>query len=364
MPEFIPGLELSRIFYQEAVKPIIVATLPGIPFSAARIGPGSEVLGFDTEMSRDHDWGPRLTLFLPEAGFSRNKRVLDRALREKLPLMLHGYSTSWGLPQEDGSWALTTASPGRVNHRVEITRLGDYFMGNLGFDPQKSISPADWLFSPQQPLLEMTCGAVFHDQLGLKTVRRRIRWFPRDIWIYLLAAAWKRIGQEEHLMGRAGIAGDELGSKLISARLVRDLMRLGFLIEKRYAPYAKWFGTAYRQLDCSIEMTPILERVLSANTWQIRDEQLALGYEVMVNRFNTLRILKPIPAKAAKFYERPFHVIWGEKIAEELLVRIKDMEVKRIAAATLAGSVDLWSDNVDLLEDLELINRIKRTIYQ
>jgi hypothetical protein len=34
---------------------------------------------------------------------------------------------------------------------------------------------------------------------------------------------WNRIGQEEHLMGRAD-RGDEIGSAIIAARLVRDLM--------------------------------------------------------------------------------------------------------------------------------------------
>lgn len=362
MPEFIPGLELSRIFYQEAVKPIVSVALPGMPYSAARIGPGSEVLGFDTEMSRDHDWGPRLTIFLPEENFRKNSRILDQTLREKLPPSLHGYSTSWSLPQEDGSSALIVAAPGRVNHRVEITRLRDYLMDNLGFDPQKNISPGDWLFLPQQPLLEMTRGAVFHDHLGLNALRKKLAWYPKDIWLYLLAAAWKRIGQEEHLMGRAGMVGDELGSKIIAARLVRDLMRLGFLIEKRYAPYAKWFGTAFRQLDCAMELEPVLEQVLSAKTWQSRDEYLAVGYELMVARFNALKLTKPVPSKTTNFYNRPLRVIWGEKIAAAIIGRIKDAEVKKIATRTLVGSVDQWSDNVDLLEDLELVNKIKPTI--
>ncbi len=36
--------------------------------------------------------------------------------------------------------------------------------------------------------------------------------------------------------------GDEVGSALIGSRLVRDIMRLCFLMEQTYAPYAKWFG--------------------------------------------------------------------------------------------------------------------------
>lgn len=57
---FMPGLELSRRFYREAVRPILDAEFPGLVHSAARIGGGSEVLALDTRRSADHEWGPRL----------------------------------------------------------------------------------------------------------------------------------------------------------------------------------------------------------------------------------------------------------------------------------------------------------------
>ena len=37
-----------------------------LPYAAALVGGGSQVLGYDTPMSTDHDWGPAVTLFLPE----------------------------------------------------------------------------------------------------------------------------------------------------------------------------------------------------------------------------------------------------------------------------------------------------------
>ena len=49
MPQFIPGIELSRRFYAEAVLPILHKNLPNLPHAAAHIGPGSDVLGFDTD---------------------------------------------------------------------------------------------------------------------------------------------------------------------------------------------------------------------------------------------------------------------------------------------------------------------------
>ena len=61
---FIPGLRLSEVLFEEAVRPILAEVFPGLRYTAALIGPGSEVLGYDTPRSTDHNWGPRLLLFV------------------------------------------------------------------------------------------------------------------------------------------------------------------------------------------------------------------------------------------------------------------------------------------------------------
>lgn len=63
-PPFVPGLELSRRLYTEAVRSLLEEAAPGIPHSAARLGSGSGVLGFDTPRPAGHPRGPRLQLFL------------------------------------------------------------------------------------------------------------------------------------------------------------------------------------------------------------------------------------------------------------------------------------------------------------
>ena len=52
---FIPGLELSRAFYHNAVRPLLDAAFPGLPHAAALLGDGSKVLGLDDVRSTDHD---------------------------------------------------------------------------------------------------------------------------------------------------------------------------------------------------------------------------------------------------------------------------------------------------------------------
>ena len=48
----------------DAVQPMLGEHLPNLNYSAGLIGGGSEVLGFDSEISTHHDWGPRVMLFV------------------------------------------------------------------------------------------------------------------------------------------------------------------------------------------------------------------------------------------------------------------------------------------------------------
>src|SRR4051794_33012409 len=79
------GLSLCRLFYLEAVRPLLDRAYPGLPHAAARIGPGSEVLGFDSERSVDHDWGPRLELFLSAEDVARHGTNISALLAARLP---------------------------------------------------------------------------------------------------------------------------------------------------------------------------------------------------------------------------------------------------------------------------------------
>lgn len=120
---------------------------------------------------------------------------------------------------------------GPVHHRVEVTDPGAWFTAQLGFDPRADITLADWLATPTQLLAEVTAGVVFHDGLGqLAPARANLDWYPHDLWLYLLACQWQRVSQEKAFVGRCGEVGDELGSAVVAARLVRDLMRLCLLV--------------------------------------------------------------------------------------------------------------------------------------
>ena len=141
---------------------------------------------------------------------------------------------------------------------------------------------------------------------------------------------------------------DELGSALLSAHLVRDLMRLCFLMEKQYAPYPKWFGTAFARLDCAAEMSPLLHRALRAETWPERETALMAAYEVVAAMHNALNITEPLPTQVHTLHNRPFKVVWAD-FPGALCAQIQDPAVKRIAEQGLLGSIEQFSDSTALL---------------
>lgn len=356
MPDFIPGLELSRLFYEEAVRPVLDADFAGLRYDAALIETGSEVLGFDTPMSRDHHWGPRVTLYVSAEDHPRVAEAIRETLRHRLPYSLRGYPTSFEpIPGEPHILRFEERTEGPVNHRVLVVVLRDYLRSYLNFDLNAALSPADWLTFPQQKLRTLTHGAVYHSGLGeVEALRARLAYYPRDVWLYLLAAQWARIGQEEAFVGRTGDVGDELGSQVIAARLVRDLMLLCFLLERVYAPYPKWFGTGFSRLACAAQLTPILRRVFAATTWQEREQPLSEAYSIVAGLHNALGLTAPLSTQVSPYHGRPYQVIHGDVFAEALRAQIEDAEVKRLAGQPLIGALDQFSDSTDLRENAAL----------
>lgn len=356
--EFIPGLTLCQLFFEQEVQPIVDSHFGGLKYSAALIGSGSEVLGFDTPMSSDHDWGPRVMLFLSEPDHARLADAIRDELTKQLPISFRGYSTSFGEPDptDNGTRLPALAEPGAVRHRVDVQTIRHYAQEYFGFDILNSLEPADWLSIPEQKLRAFTSGAVFRDDVGLQSQRDRFAYYPRDVWLYQLAATWTRIGQEEHLMGRAGQAGDELGSALIASRLVRDVMRLCFLYERQYAPYAKWFGTAFAKLESAGSLEPVLTRTLAASNWQDRQRELLVAYEAIAQLHRNANLTASLPTSAKQFFNRPFQVIAQHGFADAIQSQISDPTLKRRPI----GGIDLLSDNTDLLCDPSFRNTVRK----
>ncbi|MHA1936683.1 MAG: DUF4037 domain-containing protein [Candidatus Thorarchaeota archaeon] len=353
--DFLPGLDLSEAFYKEAVKPVLDKHFPELVYSAARIGSGSDVLGFDTPQSMDHDWGPKLQIFLAESDFDSLNEEVNEVLRQNLPYEIRGFPTNFGY-HEDGTTDMTPIDSGPVNHGVQIKTVSAFFIEYLGFNPTEDLRIIDWLVLPQQMLLSIANGQVFHDGLGkLEPIVAKLEYYPHDLWLYLLSNQWERIAQEEAFMGRCGQVGDELGSRIVATRLIRDIMRLCFLMERKYASYIKWFGTAFSKLKSAQALTPVFMQIMDAKTWKERQDHLTKAYEQIAKMHNELGITEPLKTQVSPFHNRPFMIIQADDFADEIHAKIEDDEVKRLPK--FLGSIDQYVDSTDVLSYTEKFRR-------
>jgi hypothetical protein len=338
------GIELSRRFYAELVAPWLRQTFPDLRHAAALVGYGSELLGFDDAMSQDHNFGPRVIVLLSEADFAARAAEIVVAFRGAAPAAFRGHPMGFHnrphpSPHRGGAF-------GDDRHGVEVWTLEAavrFWLG--GPEPADAIA---WLGLAEQRLLALTAGAVFHDDdRRLTALRARLAWFPRDVWLYKLAGGWRRIAEEQPFVGRTGLVGDELGSRVIAARLVRDVMRLAFLIERRYAPYSKWFGSAFAQLPCAAGIAPALERALVAETWMARDAALAEACEALGWLQQARAVPGAIAPQLGAFYTRPFTVVNAEEIIAALRAEITDPTLR---ALPTIGALDQVSDSTPVVE--------------
>jgi hypothetical protein len=306
------GIELARGFYSQRVAPL----LSGVPHAAALLGNGSEVLGFDDEVSPDHDFGPRVQVF--------------------------------------------TDVPVSLPAGAELTTAGRFFGERLGVDPVRGMGPADWLLAPTQILATLTAGAVFHDPAGeLARYRAALRWYPQDVWRYALAAGWLKVGQEEAFVGRTGGAGDDLGSRIIAARLARELVRLCFLVERRWAPYAKWLGRAFGELRLAGRVGPLLTEATGAGHWRDREAAVCAAASVVAAATNDLGLCPPVDPAVRQFYDRDIRVLGAERFTVALTSAITDPQVRALLdrlgirsdepVGRLPGTVDQAVDSTDVL---------------
>ncbi len=144
-------------------------------------------------------------------------------------------------------------------------------------------------------------------------------------------------------MGRCGDVGDELGSRLVAAHQVRELMRLVFLLSRVYPPYAKWFGSAFSRLDLAAEFEPPLARVLAATDWRSREDALNAAYAAVGAMHNAASLTPPIDLAVRPFHERPYRILDVGRFATAL-------DATHSIGDVMSGAAWQWIDDAKIDE--------------
>ncbi len=227
------GLEIAREYYLQHGKPMLESRFPEHihRIAVGLAGEGSECLGFDDEISRDHDFDPGFCLWITEDDARDFGFRLERAYAK--------------LPKEFMGLKRQTLSPVGGSRRGVIT-VEKFYTRFLGAATAPSLE--GWLYLPSHSLLAASNGAVFADPLGAFSQVRQalLAGYPEDIRRKKLAAHTVLMAQSGQYNYRRCLSRGESGAAQLAVfEFVRHAISAIYLLNNRYEPFYKW---AYRGL--------------------------------------------------------------------------------------------------------------------
>ncbi|MGC4042786.1 MAG: DUF4037 domain-containing protein [Armatimonas sp.] len=220
-PDLVKGLDVARAFFLEWGLPELERQYPAL---VARVAAGkilgSDVLGADDAISRDHNWGPQFWLFLTDADYAQFGQELSERMNAAAPNPWQGHRLA-----------------GAGDNAVIVTSIPVFLKGLTGLHAIPKTS-RDWLAASTQTPLGLPSesnlyflrhGALFQDPLGeLSTWRKSLHAYPHDIWLRRLAEETFRIWHhgEYNFVQRMTQRRDPLAIQVCLGEFTTGVMRL------------------------------------------------------------------------------------------------------------------------------------------
>jgi hypothetical protein len=249
------GLALAEAYFTEYGMPLLRKFTPYADRIAAGIvGPGSECFGFDDELSRDHDWGPGFCLWLDDVDYDKIGPDLQREY-DAMPKVCQGFG-----PRE--------ISPGE-EHRTGVCRITEFYRRYTGLDRPPE-TEEEWRRIPESNLALCTNGKVFRDPAGAFTAWREqlLAHYPETLRRKKIARFTFLTGQSgQYNLWRAKQREALFQTCWAVMRFCTDILRLLFLLNRRFAPFDKWLFSAARDLPVlGAELTGLCRALLVETT--------------------------------------------------------------------------------------------------
>ena len=232
------GIELSKLYF-ETYGVNMLQEFPEIQqfLCAGLIGSGSECLGFDDDVSCDHDFEPGFGIYIP------GEDIVDRKTAFR---MERAYAT---LPSEFEGYNRNRLSP-VGGSRVGIIRIPELLEEKTG-TPDGNLSLEEWLTISDQFLLEITNGCLFMDNYKQMTeIREKLAFYPEDVRKKRLAGHLLLMAQSgQYNYQRCLKHGEQAAAQLSVFEFVNHGMSAVFLLNRCYKPYYKWSFRTMRELN-------------------------------------------------------------------------------------------------------------------
>ena len=253
--------EKNRRFYETAVADLIHTRFSEYEdrIAVGIAGEGSDCFGYDDEISRDHDFGPGVCLWVTDEDLKRFGYQLSIAYNELVDREERSYYTE------------------RLRERRGVMTIHNFYSDILQVDcdiEHCRLSEEDWQRLDHSCLKTATNGVVFRDDLGVFTAFRNmlLEYYPERVWRI-------RISQQLHEYAsalqvnyaRCMTRRDTVAAELCRSQGIRSAMELYFLLKRTYPPYYKWTFRALKELDeeglFTAKIQELAETVIRPDAW-------------------------------------------------------------------------------------------------
>ena len=234
------GLDMAKGYWTRWGRPWLASRYPGL-IDTVGVGLfcGSDVLGADDALSRDHGWGPRFDLFRAgEDGLSNE--ALQGEMRAAAPDRWDGFQNQF-----------------RFAPSIQVHDAGEYF-GNSFPNRRLPESDADWvccrhgLANLESHLHYVRHGSIFHDPRGLLAgIQARLRNYPEDVWLLRMGQLCFDLGHygEYNYCWRIAKRRDPVAAEMAIGNFLQAAMAIVMVMDRDYAPYWKWLPHVFRSRE-------------------------------------------------------------------------------------------------------------------
>lgn len=212
--------------------------------TAGLVGEGSDCYGFDDEISKDHDYGPRFCLWVSSKTYQTIGEKLQKAY-DNLPDVFEGYKRV--MSQE-------------AEYRQGVMILED-FLEHLLSTNYMPLTDNDWMQLNENGLSALQNGEIWLQGDGrLATIRAKLKEYPESV-------RRKKILESYHLVKQAGLynyfrmknRGEKVAAMQCFHVYTEQLMKLVYYINAKYPPYYKWLHKGMQDLPKLAEIMDIVE---------------------------------------------------------------------------------------------------------
>ena len=279
-------LTVSRQFFQEIVLPILEREFPAETAQTAfgLFGYGSEAYQQDDDYSRDHHWGLRIDALMPDEVFQERRDVVMQTINAALPATYRGY------PLRSGHLAGAGLAPDSLPAFLRRT-LG------LEHPPQ---TYAEWLQLPEEDILHIINGEVWHDPSGNFTALRAAfqNHYPEPVRLRRIAH-WCRYfsGMGTYALKRALLRNNEFYATTRFATALRLGVQLAFLLDRQFFPYDKWLMAYFPRLPrLYTPLHPLVDEAVRLSTpWERKLELLDCMADILDETLVADGLIRPHP---------------------------------------------------------------------